>query len=181
MVIKGRAGDETRTRDIFLGKEVLYQLSYTRETGRKYEKARFRCQSPSTSKDGWLSKASAFSSAWDVRMLFPVKSNGIWISAAIAVLIAMFMLNPAAEKHRTAFMQSAEARFFDLSPEYQQIFQQVRSETLRGKDPEQLRYGNFLLFSILKHADASKAMTGHGAKTRLLTVGVLGFVLPVGF
>jgi hypothetical protein len=25
-----RAGDETRTRDIFLGKEVLYQLSYTR-------------------------------------------------------------------------------------------------------------------------------------------------------
>jgi hypothetical protein len=24
------AGDETRTRDIFLGKEVLYQLSYTR-------------------------------------------------------------------------------------------------------------------------------------------------------
>ncbi len=26
----GGAGDETRTRDIFLGKEVLYQLSYTR-------------------------------------------------------------------------------------------------------------------------------------------------------
>ena len=25
------AGDETRTRDIFLGKEVLYQLSYTRD------------------------------------------------------------------------------------------------------------------------------------------------------
>jgi hypothetical protein len=24
------AGDEARTRDIFLGKEVLYQLSYTR-------------------------------------------------------------------------------------------------------------------------------------------------------
>jgi len=29
--MKGRAGDETRTRDIFLGKEVLYQLSYTRK------------------------------------------------------------------------------------------------------------------------------------------------------
>ena len=28
--IRGGAGDETRTRDIFLGKEVLYQLSYTR-------------------------------------------------------------------------------------------------------------------------------------------------------
>jgi hypothetical protein len=27
---KGGAGDEARTRDIFLGKEVLYQLSYTR-------------------------------------------------------------------------------------------------------------------------------------------------------
>jgi hypothetical protein len=27
---KPGAGDETRTRDIFLGKEVLYQLSYTR-------------------------------------------------------------------------------------------------------------------------------------------------------
>ena len=26
-----KAGDETRTRDIFLGKEVLYQLSYTRD------------------------------------------------------------------------------------------------------------------------------------------------------
>ncbi len=27
---QGGAGDETRTRDIFLGKEVLYQLSYAR-------------------------------------------------------------------------------------------------------------------------------------------------------
>ena len=34
--MKGGAGDETRTRDIFLGKEVLYQLSYTREAERKY-------------------------------------------------------------------------------------------------------------------------------------------------
>src|SRR5215217_6840864 len=30
--VKSGAGDETRTRDIFLGKEVLYQLSYTRMT-----------------------------------------------------------------------------------------------------------------------------------------------------
>ncbi len=30
MQVGRRAGDETRTRDIFLGKEVLYQLSYTR-------------------------------------------------------------------------------------------------------------------------------------------------------
>ena len=27
---RAKAGDEARTRDIFLGKEVLYQLSYTR-------------------------------------------------------------------------------------------------------------------------------------------------------
>ena len=45
--MKGRAGDETRTRDIFLGKEVLYQLSYTREADGKYEKAKASCQSPS--------------------------------------------------------------------------------------------------------------------------------------
>jgi hypothetical protein len=44
---KKRAGDETRTRDIFLGKEVLYQLSYTREADGKYEKAKASCQSPS--------------------------------------------------------------------------------------------------------------------------------------
>jgi hypothetical protein len=31
------AGDETRTRDIFLGKEVLYQLSYTRVLGSREE------------------------------------------------------------------------------------------------------------------------------------------------
>jgi len=42
---KKRAGDETRTRDIFLGKEVLYQLSYTRGKRRKYGKARATCQS----------------------------------------------------------------------------------------------------------------------------------------
>ena len=29
-LVKGGAGDAIRTRDIFLGKEVLYQLSYTR-------------------------------------------------------------------------------------------------------------------------------------------------------
>jgi hypothetical protein len=30
LIFKHGAGDETRTRDIFLGKEVLYQLSYAR-------------------------------------------------------------------------------------------------------------------------------------------------------
>jgi hypothetical protein len=30
-----KAGDATRTRDIFLGKEVLYQLSYTRRMRKK--------------------------------------------------------------------------------------------------------------------------------------------------
>ena len=114
-------------------------------------------------------------------MLFIVTRQHIWIPAAIAALVVLFFLNPTPEQHRKAFLQSAEARFFDLSPDYQQIFQQVRSEPMRGKDPEQLLYGNFLLFSTLKHADASQAMTGHSAKTRLLTIGALGFVLPVAF
>ncbi len=30
------AGDETQTRGLFLGKEALYQLSYTRLTGEDY-------------------------------------------------------------------------------------------------------------------------------------------------
>ena len=30
-LIENGAGEETRTLDIFLGKEVLYQLSYTRK------------------------------------------------------------------------------------------------------------------------------------------------------
>ena len=36
------AGDETRTRDIFLGKEVLYQLSYTRVSAGGKVEGRFR-------------------------------------------------------------------------------------------------------------------------------------------
>lgn len=31
-----RAGDEARTRDLFLGKEVFYQLNYARERFRLY-------------------------------------------------------------------------------------------------------------------------------------------------
>jgi hypothetical protein len=40
-----RAGDETRTRDIFLGKEVLYQLSYTREADANDAEQPAVCQS----------------------------------------------------------------------------------------------------------------------------------------
>lgn len=114
-------------------------------------------------------------------MLSVVTGKHFWISAAIAAVAALFFLNPTPEQHRKAFLQNAEARFFDVPAEYQQIFQQVRSENIRGKDSEQLRYGNFLLFSTLKHVDASQAMTGHNAKTRLLTIGALGVVLPVAF
>ena len=39
-----RAGDETRTRDIFLGKEVLYQLSYTRAEGGKVKAIKAACK-----------------------------------------------------------------------------------------------------------------------------------------
>ena len=112
-------------------------------------------------------------------MLFPVKSNGIWISAAIAVLIAMLMLNPTAEQHRTAFTQSAEARFFDLSPQQRQIFQKVRSETLKGKDPGELEYVNLYLFSVLNHVEQSPAQTGHHPKRRLLSLGALQVIVPL--
>lgn len=112
-------------------------------------------------------------------MLLFVKRKSIWISAAIAALAALFFLNPTPEQHRKAFLQNAEARFFDLPPEYQQIFQVIRSEALRGKVSDELRYSNLLFFSTLRYSEPSKALTGHNAKTRLLTIGALGFVLPV--
>lgn len=114
-------------------------------------------------------------------MLLPVTRKQTWIPVAIAIIAILLYLNPSAEQHRTAFLQSAEASFFNLSPDYQQIFQELRSEALRGKVPDQIRYDNFLLFSILKHSDESKALTGQRAKTRLLTIGAMGIVLPVGF
>ena len=39
-----RAGDETRTRDIQLGKLVLYQLSYTRKTQNQYRVVDWNCK-----------------------------------------------------------------------------------------------------------------------------------------
>jgi hypothetical protein len=111
-------------------------------------------------------------------MLLFVTRKHIWIPVAIVSLVLLFLLNPTPEQHRKAFLQNTEARFFDLPPDYQQIFQQVRSEVLRGRVPNELRYDNLLLFSTLKYSDPSKALTGHNAKTRLLTIGALGFVLP---
>lgn len=93
----------------------------------------------------------------------------------------MFFLNPTPERHRAAFMQSAEKRFFDLSPDYQQIFQQIRSETLRGKNPTYLRYNNLLVLSMLQHVEESSTVTGSKPKSRLLTFGAMGFVFPVAF
>jgi hypothetical protein len=96
-------------------------------------------------------------------------------------LFALILLNPDEERHRAVLMDNAQARFFDLSPEYQQIFQQVRSSALRGKNPSQLRYSNFLIFSALNHTEASPTHTGNPPRTRLLTMGALGFVVPVTF
>ena len=106
-------------------------------------------------------------------MLIFVTRKHIWIPVAIVSLVLLFLLNPTPEQHRKAFLQNTEARFFDLPPDYQQIFQQVRSEVLRGRVPNELRYDNLLLFSTLKYSDPSKALTGHNAKTRLLTIGAL--------
>jgi hypothetical protein len=47
------AGDETRTRDINLGKVALYQLSYTREWEERYDQ-------PLDGKRQWMISAQSF-------------------------------------------------------------------------------------------------------------------------
>lgn len=126
-------------------------------------------------------EGSAFSFPGSACRIWEVRSSKIWILVAIAALAIMFFLNPTPERNRAVFMQSAETRFFDLPPEYQQIFQQVRSETLRGKNPANLRYKDLLFFSMLQHVEESPRATGINPKSRLLTFGAMGFVFPVSF
>ena len=112
-------------------------------------------------------------------MLLFVKRKHIWIPAAIVSLVLLFLLNPTSEQHRKAFLQNTEARFFYLSPEQQELFQKVRSETLKGRTPVELEYVNLYLFSFLKHVEQSPAQTGHHPKRRLLSLGSLQFVVPL--
>jgi len=89
------------------------------------------------------------------------------------------MLNPGRDRHQAAFMASAKERFFELSPDYQAIFQEQQIQALGKKENKSIVYSNFLLFSTLKHVEAVAVGTGQGPKARLLTFGVLGFVVPI--
>ena len=75
------AGDETRTRDIFLGKEVLYQLSYTRVKNASFP-GRPAWDRPA-GEAGWKTRGiprgcKRFFAGW-----FPIhRARKVWIFAA---------------------------------------------------------------------------------------------------
>jgi hypothetical protein len=101
----------------------------------------------------------------------------ILIAAGFAALI---FLNPGEEQHRRTFMDYAHAHFFELPAGYRDSYKQLRADHLRGKPSDQLRYGNFLLFSTLSHTATIRIPTGgFRSERRPLTIGALGFVWPV--
>jgi hypothetical protein len=101
----------------------------------------------------------------------------ILIAAGFAALI---LLNPGQEQHRRTFMDYAHAHFFELPAGYRDSYEQLRADHLRGKPSDQLRYGNFLLFSTLSHTTPKRLPTGESrTERRPLTFGALGFVWPV--
>lgn len=101
----------------------------------------------------------------------------ILIATAFAALI---FLNPSQDRHRRAFMDYAHAHFFELPAGYRDIYEQLRDDSLRQKMSNQLRYGNFLLFSTLSH-NRFKPLPSGGTlpERRPLTFGALGFVWPI--
>ena len=97
-----------------------------------------------------------------------------------AAFIAMIVLNPGKDRHRTTFMDYAHAHFFELPAGYRDLYEQLRDDSLRQKVSDQLRYGNFLLFSTLSHTATIRMPTGgFRPERRPLTIGALGFVWPV--
>jgi hypothetical protein len=97
-----------------------------------------------------------------------------------AAFVAMIVLNPGQEQHRRAFMDYAHAHFFELPPGYRDIYEQLRDNARRAKASDQLRYGNFLLFSTLSHTTQQRLPTGgFRPERRPLTIGALGFVWPI--
>jgi hypothetical protein len=94
--------------------------------------------------------------------------------------LALIVLNPGQEQHRRAFMDYAHTHFFELPKGYRDTYEQLRADQLRAKASDQIRYGNFLLFSTLSHT-ASMRLPSGGTRPerRPLTFGVLGFVWPV--
>jgi hypothetical protein len=99
------------------------------------------------------------------------------IAAAFAALI---VLNPGQDQHHRTFMDYAHAHFFELPAGYRVVHEQLRADALRAKASDQLRYGNFLLFSTLSHTAMIRLPTGgFRSERRPLTIGALGFVWPV--
>jgi hypothetical protein len=106
--------------------------------------------------------------------------NTFAYSLIAAAFLALIVLNPSQEKHRRTFMDNAHAHFFALPKGYRDIYEQLRADALRAKASDQLRYGNFLLFSTLSHT-VLKSLPNGGSRPerRPLTFGALGFVWPV--
>ena len=98
----------------------------------------------------------------------------------VCAFVAMIVLNPGQDRHRTAFMDYAHAHFFELPAGYRDIYEQLRDNSQRAKASDQLRYGNFLLFSTLSHTTQKRLPTGgFRPERRPLTIGTLGFVWPI--
>ena len=103
--------------------------------------------------------------------------NTLAYSLIAAGFLALIVLNPSQERHERAFMDYAHAHFFELPKTYQQIYEQLRDNSLRASASEELRYGNFLLFSTLSHTAHLRIPTGGFRRERHpLTIGALGFV-----
>ena len=101
----------------------------------------------------------------------------IIIAAGFAALI---LLNPGEEQHRRTFMDYAHAHFFELPAGYRETYEQLRADHASNRLSDQLRYGNFLLFSTLSHTIRKRLPTGRSLpERRPLTFGALGFVWPV--
>ena len=94
------------------------------------------------------------------------------IALIIAAFAALIALNPGEERLQTVFMNHAHTHFFELSAEYRQIYEELRSDTNIRQKSDRLRYGNFLLFSTLSY-DITKS------SRKILAVGAMGFAFPV--
>jgi hypothetical protein len=110
----------------------------------------------------------------------PLVGNTLAYILIAAGFLALIVLNPGQEQHQRAFMDHAHAHFFELPRGYREVYEKLRDDTLRAKATDQLRYGNFLLFSTLSHtAQIRLPAGGFRPERRPLTFGALGFVWPV--
>lgn len=103
-------------------------------------------------------------------------SKPLLILPVVAVVLAAISA-PDEAKLQTAFMERAYARFFELGPEHQKIYENLRADTLRGKHSPRTRYKNFLLFSSLSYETAPHARTSQSRVP--LALGAYGIAVPL--